>query len=976
MKSNKRRKLIAAALTLTMLIGSVQTTFANTGENSSNAEFIANYFQADQEAGELKAIEAEFVQENGNESEISFNEGMTNLETELDENGIAGQKSAYLEGDNSEEKSEGIVKIVIDAAAQLETTTPVDVMFVVDHSGTMNSNITPGVAKSSDMVNLSATMNPNLLYRTVYKITDTAGAVSYVTYYFNPHEFTEGIGNWNVSTMKNAIDKSFKEYVANPSNNIDEALENKINTGSYSNQADEEKGYIYQLELYKYADGVTAASNSGRIFDITDDYVTTKYVGFTTEEKRSSEEKKLYEKMDSLMDLDDVHTTEATVTDAIGLTGRPEAGNVFMSPYALSSDPSKALERMNEEDFNYDRLYLTKAVTMDLANKLITENSDNRVGTVNFAGEVDEEKSIAKLDNYEGGKNGLPAAFYDTAGYFYTNWTAGLKAAKEDFVRINEGEKEASDRNQYVVFVSDGKPTINGVPATTIDELQAMGIEVISVGINLTTADYNTMKSLGADQTVNVSTAEEFQSVFNGINAITTSTPISPIITDEVGEGFDLLIDGDHPLTLNWIEGATPRQATIESQEDLADYGIVVDGKKITWDTSKVNEESDSTVVSGARISFYQDFDEEKIDVDHFTEEKTSLFETNGDASVKADINSNGDTEKDEKISLSNPGTIKVSGLSTITLEKTSNPVSGSTVEVGDAIEYTLTLQNKGNVDVKGLEINDFIPEGTGNPTNATFDEENNKAVFLADVLAEEVVSQSFTVSVTEVEEGFVIENIAYFGLEGNNFFLNKDTEKLELKSGKSNNSFDEEGNPALKSNTVTHTLVSEELIVTPDPTPIPVPPTPPAPLALVIPPGVAEVIAISEAITIADEPTTIEDAEAPLARGGAAWSLLDLILTIVTGLLAVSLLITYFTGRKEEDEEEYGEVKRKGLLRILSAVPMIGAIILFILTQDMTLPMIIVDEWTIVFAAITLVQAGITFFSRKTVEEDEESMA
>ncbi len=125
-------------------------------------------------------------------------------------------------------------------------------------------------------------------------------------------------------------------------------------------------------------------------------------------------------------------------------------------------------------------------------------------------------------------------------------------------------------------------------------------------------------------------------------------------------------------------------------------------------------------------------------------------------------------------------------------------------------------------------------------------------------------------------------------------------------------------------------------------------------------PAAAAPVVAIPDVATpLADEPTTIEENETPLASG-ASWSLLDLILTAITGLLAVSLLVTYFTGRKE-------------MIRILSVVPMVGAIALFVFTQDMTQSMVLADEWTIVFAAMALVQGGIMFFSRKGLEEDDD---
>ncbi len=128
-------------------------------------------------------------------------------------------------------------------------------------------------------------------------------------------------------------------------------------------------------------------------------------------------------------------------------------------------------------------------------------------------------------------------------------------------------------------------------------------------------------------------------------------------------------------------------------------------------------------------------------------------------------------------------------------------------------------------------------------------------------------------------------------------------------------------------------------------------------------------------AIAETADSAVIDEVEVPLASAGASWSLLDLILTVVTGLMSVTLLVTYLSGRREDEEyiENGEQIKRRGIVRALSIIPMIGAIILFVLTQDMTLPMVIVDEWTIIFAAITLIQAGVMFLSRKKVEEAEE---
>ena len=127
---------------------------------------------------------------------------------------------------------------------------------------------------------------------------------------------------------------------------------------------------------------------------------------------------------------------------------------------------------------------------------------------------------------------------------------------------------------------------------------------------------------------------------------------------------------------------------------------------------------------------------------------------------------------------------------------------------------------------------------------------------------------------------------------------------------------------------------------------------------------------------TIVDDttPTTITDE--PLPRTVAAyWALINLICAILTALLSLIMLIRYFGKRREEDEEtgEVTEIKRKGGVKLASIIPAIGAIIAFILTEDMTLPMQMVDKWTLLMVVILAIQVLVAFFSRKKEEEDDQ---
>ena len=106
-------------------------------------------------------------------------------------------------------------------------------------------------------------------------------------------------------------------------------------------------------------------------------------------------------------------------------------------------------------------------------------------------------------------------------------------------------------------------------------------------------------------------------------------------------------------------------------------------------------------------------------------------------------------------------------------------------------------------------------------------------------------------------------------------------------------------------------------------------------------------------------------------------WALLNLIMTILTGIISAILLVGYF-GRKEDDEENDDEnnedkTNRKGFVRLMSIIPAAGAVIAFILTENMNNPMILTDRWTILMAVIMLIQAVVALFAKKSEDENED---
>ncbi len=141
------------------------------------------------------------------------------------------------------------------------------------------------------------------------------------------------------------------------------------------------------------------------------------------------------------------------------------------------------------------------------------------------------------------------------------------------------------------------------------------------------------------------------------------------------------------------------------------------------------------------------------------------------------------------------------------------------------------------------------------------------------------------------------------------------------------------------------------------------------------------------------NNPEAIGDPKIPLASVEASWALLNLILAIVTGLISLMLVITYFVKKRRDDEEEdeakgvvmtraeakaekedeETHVKRKGLGRILSLVVTVIAVVVFILTENMSLPVVWTDEWTLLMGIIAIVNVVLAFLCRKEKKDNDE---
>ncbi|MBR2753012.1 MAG: hypothetical protein IKE02_04745, partial [Lachnospiraceae bacterium] len=180
-----------------------------------------------------------------------------------------------------------------------------------------------------------------------------------------------------------------------------------------------------------------------------------------------------------------------------------------------------------------------------------------------------------------------------------------------------------------------------------------------------------------------------------------------------------------------------------------------------------------------------------------------------------------------------------------------------------------------------------------------------------------------------------------------------------------------------------------------PGPTPPTPTPTPPRVTPTVTPAATVTTPVATPTLTppevIENDPTpqaTIDDGKAPKAEPETFWALINLLCAIATCLISVLLLAFYFIKRKADEDEQkensnsrasfmddQEEAKRHNKLgmRLLGLIPAIGSVVAFILTEDMSAKMQMVDKWTLMMVIILAIEVALAVFSKKTTDDGEE---
>ena len=136
---------------------------------------------------------------------------------------------------------------------------------------------------------------------------------------------------------------------------------------------------------------------------------------------------------------------------------------------------------------------------------------------------------------------------------------------------------------------------------------------------------------------------------------------------------------------------------------------------------------------------------------------------------------------------------------------------------------------------------------------------------------------------------------------------------------------------------------------------------------------GVAPILVVSAAeekedviqtkqIKSYNPPKTIQDAK--------SWALINLIATLLTFIIAILLLIMAWINKRKENDDV--KIKNHMIKRIISIVVAIISGFIFLITEDITLPMVLIDQWTLIMIVIFLIQIVIMILCKHKKQENE----
>ncbi len=754
------------------------------------------------------------LQLNGVNPLKEFDDSMKDLQNVIDDptTDINATTSTQVNFDSEIDKIENTLKVQIDFAGDV-LTQPLNVMFIMDQSGSLNmfaGNVTAGFLSA-----VSANMNPNHYYQTRVTLTLEDNSTMAFDYYHSP-QYSRITGAFSLSVA------AISSYATHGM--IAENLQGLANN------------YISpDGKLVHYNDVPADKTGYKRITKATVPLLNTDTPIYISNEK-----------LDPFQCTFPLGTDESNPNfpfEKYVRTLTPEPSWQFYSPELFSStafysdtgsyddfDSKAYIDEMLLENRAYDRMLLSKILFKDLSNIVVQDNDSfpyeekNKISHIQFAGEVETVNGF-KAAYQEFDLTQFGDDFTRTEGFKYTNYAkAFIKAA--DFFKNEALNDDGRDPKNVVVFVSDGAPSPEFTTAMMQNFLDSTNAIVYFAGIDLDNVPYEKYKKIIATKDP---TTGEYLS-YNGTDLdglikirddVEKLVNASSLMSATIDDNFEIRLDDTHLIELEYrVEGAVDseiipiRNLTTDNvpidvvNKDGRVIGeLSYDGptQKLSWNVTYKN-------VNNSRLSFYTRVNEDSIDWDSIATGGSleSIVLSNTDVQY---INQSG---FQEAVKVEDLGDILIEGNSQLRIENYADPITKPGFEVidvnetevglGSEITYTIKVKNEdftNIVNAHNLLILQKIPDNTTykehsdllniyDSTNTliktidikdAYNEDDKEISILVDELnVDEYLEFEYTVEVTK-EYSKQIISYAQLGVQGYENTLDATTNEPILQS-------------------------------------------------------------------------------------------------------------------------------------------------------------------------------------------------
>lgn len=280
----------------------------------------------------------------------------------------------------------------------------------------------------------------------------------------------------------------------------------------------------------------------------------------------------------------------------------------------------------------FDRMMLCKQAIKRLAEQIWEANPSSRVAYAGFASSLTHGVDFTDYAA-EQSTGALAAVLSDYSGYSGTGPAHGTSAATR---YLNNRSEETRDRDTYVIYLSDGKPQSAPrawtpyyyiYPYATLwrtATVYAIGMDMFSD----TAAKSSITGFATADPYFyggNVGNAfftqgqEELEDVLGIIKQSMYSTYPAGTLTDQIGPDFELITDADHPITIGDAvftassaraagydaETATFTWQTTELPQQTYSFYVKPKELKSGAFLTNADAETDGTLTTGATLRYY-----------------------------------------------------------------------------------------------------------------------------------------------------------------------------------------------------------------------------------------------------------------------------------------------------------------------------------------------------------------------------------